>query len=67
VKNEDYTLTYLSKEDIKDIKIMPHPVEEGKYSIELSPLSFIVIDMDSLPDFALHLIRRWADILENGL
>ena len=68
VKNEgDYTLTYLSKEDIKNIKVMHHPVEEGKYSIQLTPLSIVVVDMEALPDLALHLIRRWAEILENGL
>ena len=50
VKNEgDYTLTYLSKEDIKNIKVMHHPVEEGKYSIQLTPLSIIVVDMEAIP------------------
>ena len=74
VKNEgDYTLTYLSKEDIKNIKVMHHPVEEGKCSIQLTPLSIIVIDLEALPYLATHILRqrtalrRRADILENGL
>ena len=64
VKNEDYTLTYLSKEDIKDIKVIHHPVEEGKYSVQLTPTSIIVVDMEAMLDLALHLIRRWADVVE---
>ena len=67
VKNEgDYTLTYLSKEDIKNITIVNHPVEEGKYSVQLTPISFIVLDMDAIHDLALHLLRRLADVVENG-
>ena len=43
VKNEgDYTLTFLSKEDIKNITVEQHPVEEGKCRIKLTPLSIIV-------------------------
>ena len=57
----DYTLTYLSKEDIKNIKVMHHPVEEGKYSIQLTPTSIIVVDMEAMHDLVLHLLRRWAD------
>ena len=67
VKNAgDITLTYLSKEDIKNITVEHHTVEEGKYSIQLTPISIVVLDMDAMPDLALHLIRRWAEILENG-
>ena len=68
VKNEgNYTVTYLSKEDIKDIKIMLHPVEEGKCSIQLTPLSIIVIDIEDIPDLALHLFRCNAEILRDCL
>ena len=68
VKNEgDYTLTYLSKEDIKNIKVMHHPVEEGKYSIQLTPLSIVIVDMETMHDLVLHLFRRWADVMENRL
>ena len=63
----DYTLTYLSKEDIKDIKVMHHPVEEGKYSIQLTPTSIVVVDIETMHDLVLHLFRRWAEIKENGL
>ena len=67
VKNEDYTLTYLSKEDIDHITIGCHPVEEGKYSIQLTPTSIIVVDIETMHDLVLHLFRRWAEIKENGL
>ena len=67
VKNEgDYTLTYLSKEDIKKISIDPHHVEEGKCSIQLTPLSVIVLDKVDIPVLALYINRRWVEILENG-
>ena len=66
VKNEDMTLTYLSKEDIKDIKVMHHPVEEGKYSVQLTPTSIVVVDIETMHDLVLYLLRRWADVVENG-
>ena len=63
MKNDtDMSWTYLCGEDVPEITIEKHPVEEGKFHLRLNPLSTITLDRITLLELALKFMKMAEEL-----
>ena len=67
VKNDtDMSWTYLCGEDVKEITIEKHPVEDGKFHLRLNPLTTITLDRITLLELALVFLKIVEELYGEG-